>query len=156
MESELIISLFGNNLVSIHHIGSTSVPDIFAKPVIDVLAVIKKIEDADKLNNNFMEKDYEPRGEYGIPGRRYFVKKESANSNKIHLHTFGESDTNKIEQYLAFRDYLINNPEAAAEYSKLKISLAEKFSDDSESYQKGKDNFIKDIERKAMGRTIPA
>ena len=70
-EAALLRPVFGDNLVAMHHIGSTAIPGIHAKPVIDMLPVVKDIAAVDSLNPQMEALGYEPMGEYGIPGRRF-------------------------------------------------------------------------------------
>ena len=79
-EANLILTILGDELLEIHHIGSTAIPGIFAKPVIDILPVVRSIENVNGYNPQFVEVGYEPRGEYGLPGRRYFSKDEGEES----------------------------------------------------------------------------
>lgn len=149
-EKILLIPLFRNNFISIHHIGSTSIPEIYAKPIIDMLAVVKDIEKVNGLNDNFIGAGYTPRGEFGIPGRRYFVKSLERKNRTHHLHVFAKSDEENILRHISFRDYLMSFPDSAKEYSELKISLAKKFAFDGNSYQDGKESFIKKIQKQAI------
>src|SRR5690606_34402490 len=111
----IIKPLFGDNAVACHHIGSTAIPDIPAKPVIDIVMVVKNIDEVDKLNAAMEAWGYHPMGEYGIPRRRYFWKEGHA----VHLHCF-EEDSAEIEKYLMLRDYLIAHPQDAEKYGKKK------------------------------------
>lgn len=78
IEAEKLKRIFGENITAIYHIGSTSVSGLKAKPIIDIMPVVKDIELVDQLNEKMQELSYEPMGEFGIPGRRYFRKgKES-------------------------------------------------------------------------------
>lgn len=145
-EANKIKKIFGKELIDIYHIGSTAIPGIKAKPVIDILVVVKRIEKVDNYNDKMVRLGYEPMGEFGIKDRRFFMK--GGNNRTHHVHVF-ELGNNEIERHLNFRDYLIANPEDARRYSKLKEELAEKYRYDIESYVKGKDGLIKEIDRKA-------
>ena len=67
----------GPSMVAIHHIGSTAVPGMVAKPVLDIMPVVQDIRDLDDIEPAIARLGYEPRGEHGIPGRRYFVKESN-------------------------------------------------------------------------------
>ncbi|MEW6227468.1 MAG: GrpB family protein [Bacillota bacterium] len=71
-EAERLRAVFGREVVYIHHIGSTAVPGLAAKPIVDILPVVRDIDAADRLNGNMETLGYEPMGEFGLPGRRYF------------------------------------------------------------------------------------
>lgn len=69
-ESNNIKRILGDELHSIHHIGSTSIPHISAKPIIDIMPIVNNIDNVDKYNHDFEELDYDVHGEYGIVNRR--------------------------------------------------------------------------------------
>ena len=71
-EAERIKEILGDEAIEIYHIGSTSVEGLSAKPIIDIMPVVKDISRIDKLNPAFEALGYECMGEFGIPGRRYF------------------------------------------------------------------------------------
>lgn len=139
--------LFQPILVSIHHIGSTSIPGMAAKPTIDILIVISQVEMVDTFNELMAKADYQIEGEYGIKGRRYFWKYPG--NHKFHIHIFERNDVN-IVRHLAFKAYLIENKKRAKEYSELKKFLAEKHNQSIEEYMQGKDSLIKKIEKEAL------
>jgi GrpB-like predicted nucleotidyltransferase (UPF0157 family) len=149
-EEAVLRPVFGGIWVRAHHIGSTSIPGIPAKPIIDILLEVTSIEAVDPLNEKMAELGYRPKGEYGIPGRRYFPKGES-DSRTHHLHVFGAGHP-RVRDHLEFRDYLIAHPDEADEYGRLKERLAEEFRHDIEGYMAGKDGFIKDVIAKAGRR----
>ncbi len=146
-EAGEISRILKTGLTAIHHIGSTAIPGIAAKPTIDILAEVRDIEAIDLRNNNLEDLGYTPMGEYGISGRRYFFK-TSGEKHAFHLHIFQEGHP-EIERHLLFRDYLRAHPEEAREYAELKLQLASRFPEDIISYINGKDAFIKAIDRKA-------
>ena len=113
-EAGLVRSVLGNTAIAIHHIGSTAVAGLPAKPIIDMLFEVAVLQQLDGFNNTMVGIGYEPMGEFGIPGRRYFRK---GGDNRIHqIHAFASGDFN-LTRHLAFRDYLRTNPAAAAEYA---------------------------------------
>ncbi|MDF3034717.1 MAG: grpB [Alphaproteobacteria bacterium] len=139
-EAAKIQAALGENCVTVHHIGSTSVPGLCAKPILDIVPVVKNIlkVDATRLE----ELGYEGRGEMGMLFRRYF-------SNRLcHLHIWEEGHA-EINKHLIFRDYLIKNPDEAKRYENLKLRLAEAFPNDRPSYTLSKDSLIKEILHKA-------
>ncbi|MBW4506734.1 MAG: GrpB family protein [Scytonematopsis contorta HA4267-MV1] len=147
-ESKLVIAALGNNLITIHHIGSTSIPGIYAKPIIDMLAEVSNIELVDECNSQMIALGYEVMGEFGIPGRRYF-RKDINDVRTHHVHTF-QTQSPDIARHLYFRDYMIAHPEYAQQYSELKQKLARQFPEDIEGYMDGKDGFIKDMQTRAQ------
>jgi GrpB-like predicted nucleotidyltransferase (UPF0157 family) len=139
----------GDLVVAVHHIGSTSIPGIFAKPVIDILLEVYNIQTLDARSAALVELGYEAKGEFGIPGRRYF-RRDSAMETRTHqIHAF-EAGNPGNERHLAFRDYMIAHPAIAQQYSLLKQQLAAAHPEDIEAYMAGKDSFIKEHEAKAI------
>lgn len=149
-EATLLRSLFGDLLAAIHHIGSTSVPGLASKPIIDIMGEAVDLERIDSFDARMQALGYMPRGEYGIPGRRYFPKGTPIHHTH-HLHIFA-AETRLVREHLAFRDYLAAHPDTAGEYAALKESLAEKHGTDLEAYTDGKAAFISGVVSRALGR----
>jgi GrpB-like predicted nucleotidyltransferase (UPF0157 family) len=147
-ESKHVAAALGDNVIAIHHIGSTAIPDIYAKPIIDLLVEVKDIHGVDERSSAMESIGYEVMGEYGISGRRYFRRNNSEGIRTHHIHAF-ESGLAEIERHLAFRDYLIAHPKDAQRYSELKRQLGKEHADDIEAYMDGKDAFIKEMDHKA-------
>ena len=116
------MNIFGANLVGIHHIGSTAVPDLLAKPIIDLMAEVRNLRACDDVTKAMTIFGYEAMGTNGIAGRRYFRKFDKDRRRTHHLHVFGQGSEH-LERHLAFRDYLIAHPEEAKQYSALKQRL---------------------------------
>ena len=130
-------------LIAIHHIGSTSVPGLAAKPTIDILAVVRCLNELDTRNDAMIDLGYEPRGEFGIVGRRFFAKGSDA-CHTHHLHAY-EAGHPEIEAHLDFRDYLGVHPDQALIYVELKAKLAERHRNDIEAYIEGKAPLVREI-----------
>ncbi len=143
-----LAAALGENVVAIHHIGSTAIPDIFAKPIIDILVEVRDITKVAGQSAAMELLGYEVMGEYGIPGRRYFRKDNREGIRTHHIHTF-EVGTAEALRHLAFRDYMIAHSAAAQSYSELKRKLAEKYPQNTDEYINGKDSFIKEIDQRA-------
>ncbi len=84
LEKDRLKHLFGDLVVEVYHIGSTAIPNIYAKPIIDILIEVKNIEKVDKFNSGMKQLGYIPKGEYGIPGRRFFYKGNRNGKNPSH------------------------------------------------------------------------
>ncbi|MEG5057449.1 GrpB family protein [Microcoleus sp. A2-C5] len=147
-ESRQIALALTENVVAIHHIGSTAIPQIHSKPIIDMLVEVKDITKLDPQTSAMEALGYEAMGEFGISGRRFFRKGNEAGIRTHHIHAF-EVNSAHIERHLAFRDYMIFHPEDAQQYSKLKQELAYKYSDNIQGYMDGKDGFIQAMDLKA-------
>ncbi len=146
-ESIAIAHTLGKNTIAVHHIGSTAIPGIYAKPIVDFLVEVREIAIVDPFNSAMQTLGYEAMGEFGIPGRRYF-RKDINGVRTHHVHTF-EIGSPQIDRHLNFRDYMIAHSEEAKRYSDLKRDLAKQFPTDIEGYMDGKDAFIKAIDQKA-------
>jgi GrpB-like predicted nucleotidyltransferase (UPF0157 family) len=147
-EAQRLRAVFGEDLVEVHHVGSTAVPGLAAKPIIDILPVVRDINLVDALNGALAGLGYTARGEFGLPGRRYFTRDE--NGVRTHnVHVYGSGDP-EIERHLAFRDYMAAHPEEARAYGRLKEELARRFPTDLEAYMDGKDAFVQKRERRAL------
>jgi GrpB-like predicted nucleotidyltransferase (UPF0157 family) len=147
-ESNRVRDALGENVVAVHHIGSTAILRIYAKPIIDLLVETKDITKVDGQDTSMESLGYEVMGEFGISGRRYFRKdnQEGIRTHHIHIFTVG---SDQVKRHLAFRDYMIAHPENAQNYSELKRSLARKYPTNIDGYMDGKDEFIRDIDKKA-------
>lgn len=140
--------VLGRNLVALFHIGSTSVPGLKAKPIIDILPVVHDIALLDTQTDAFRELGYKAKGEFGIPGRRYFQK---GGANRTHqIHAFQYDNTHAILRHVAFRDYLRTHPAVCDAYATLKARLAEQHPEDIGAYCDGKDDFVKREEANAL------
>ncbi len=149
-ESKQVTSALGENVVLIHHMGSTAIPNIYAKPVIDLLVEVNDITQVDEHSSEMEAVGYEAMGEFGIPGRRFFRKDNKAGVRTHHVHAF-EAASPEIERHLAFRDYMMAHPEDAQRYSELKRALVKKLHEsDIDGYMDGKDGFIKEMEKRAV------
>ncbi len=150
-ESKLISSKINKFLIGIQHIGSTAIPGIAAKPIIDIAVAIDSLSNVEKIIKLLHELGFQYRGEQGIPGRHLFVKGDEENRTH-HLHVV-ENDHHEWKTHILFRDYLKSNSKVAKEYSNLKIELAKKYEFDREKYTEGKSEFIQKIIEKA-GSTL--
>lgn len=146
-ERHSLEAVLGSVALKVHHIGSTSVPGLAAKPVIDILIEVTRLEALDALNGSMQGLGYEPRGELGIPGRRYYSKGGNARTHQVHAFIGGDPH---IHRHLAFREYLRNHPDVANEYARLKKEVAASCNHDIVRYMDGKDAWIKAALAKAL------
>lgn len=146
-EAKKLQQIFKTEMIDIHHIGSTSVPQLKAKPILDIMPVVKDINIVDKYNGDMRSIGYEPKGENGIPERRYFEKGGDNRSHHVHIYQIGNDE---IKRHLAFRDYLRERPVEKKNYGEVKVKLAKQFPYDIKSYINGKDHLIKEIEAKSL------
>lgn len=147
-EKALIRRILGDDAVAVYHIGSTSVPGLAAKPVIDIMVAVKSLAAADEASGLFAAAGYEWMGEYGIPGRRYLRKGGDERTHQIHI--FQADDSGSIIRHLAFRSYLEAHAGVRDEYARLKKELAARHPYDIDGYCDGKDGFVRGIEADAV------
>ncbi|WP_338728244.1 GrpB family protein [Haladaptatus sp. DJG-WS-42] len=148
-ETTDIRDAIGDHIERVEHIGSTAVPNLPAKPIIDMLAGVASLEDAVECIEPLEKLGYEyvPSFEDVMPERRYF-RKTVGGTRTHHLHMV-ETGREFWTRHLAFRNYLREHPAIADEYAALKRDLAEIHRNDIGAYTDGKDEFIHRIEREA-------
>lgn len=147
LESEQLKIKLGTIIYKIHHIGSTSVPGLKAKPIIDILLEVSSLAALDAKSVDMESLGYEVKGELGILGRRYFRKGGDHRTHQIHAFLVGDSN---LHRHLVFRDYLIAHPAVADEYAELKSDIAARCNDDIEQYCDEKDTFVQLHEQRAL------
>jgi GrpB-like predicted nucleotidyltransferase (UPF0157 family) len=149
-ESDRIAAFLGENLVRIEHIGSTSVPDLYAKPIVDLMPLVRHIEEVDPLETSLEAAGYNWYGEYGLPERRYLNRDDELGTRRIaNIHIFA-IDNPGVDRHLAFRDYLRAHPQLIAEYAELKLRCATHNSENIDGYSNCKDPWIKLVEVAAL------
>jgi GrpB-like predicted nucleotidyltransferase (UPF0157 family) len=147
-EESAISEALSDLSIQLHHIGSTAIPGIVAKPVIDMLGIVPAVEELDVRARRLAALGYEALGEFGIPGRRYFRKNAPGGVRTHQLHAFAVGSP-EIQRHLDFRDYLRAFPVEAAAYAALKQDLAGRCGNDMHAYSDGKTAFIRAVERRA-------
>ncbi|REB07320.1 GrpB family protein [Sporosarcina sp. BI001-red] len=145
-EAEFLTCIFGDEVVKFEHFGSTAVPVMKAKPVIDMMCLVKDIEKIDLFNTQLQLLGYDVAGEWGIPGRRLFRKGGDDRTHHIHVYPYNHS---QIRRHLVFRDYLRTHPDEVKRYTCFKERLADQY-DDTALYSKAKKPFVKEMEERAL------
>jgi len=130
----------GERIVCVEHVGSTAIPGMAAKPIIDVQPGLRAFEDGFACIQPLERLGYLSRGEWGMPGRHYFVR-DHADGLREHVHMLAMNSERWHEMPL-FRDYLIAHPEEARAYETLKRDLAEQFKLDRDQYTNAKAAFV--------------
>jgi GrpB-like predicted nucleotidyltransferase (UPF0157 family) len=142
---ELMLRLSPYGVKEVEHVGSTSIRDLPAKPIIDVMAMIPSFDEVEEIAGKLAEDDwhYVPVELDERPWRRFFIKVEH-DRRVAHLHLMMEGEP-RWEQQRLFRDRLNGNPTLRKEYAELKKRLATQFPDDREAYSDGKAAFIERV-----------
>ncbi len=149
VEAARVRDALGDCVVAVHHIGSTSVPGLHAKPLIDMLVEATSPVEVDARNGAMAALGYEAVGEFGLPGRRFFRKDDADGDRTHHVHAY-TAGNDEVKRHLAFRDFLRAHPDWSTRYGELKQRLARQHPDDIEAYMDGKDAFIQDAEARAL------
>jgi GrpB-like predicted nucleotidyltransferase (UPF0157 family) len=149
-EKDRILGAIGHLVVAIEHIGSTAVPGLGAKRIIDIMGAVRQLADAEECIGPLQRIGYEYVPEYNeiIPERRYFHK-GPAEARTHHLHMVGLT-SDFWERHLLFRDFLRTHPEEAQRYYELKKELAARFRSDREGYNDAKSSFIESVVAEAQ------
>ena len=127
---------------TIEHVGSTSVPGLAAKPIIDMDIVVQHMADIPAIIAVLATLGYVHRGDMGIVGREAFRAPADLPAHHLYL---GHGDAPSIRNHLLLRDYLRQHPQAVIAYTQLKRDLATRYGDDIDAYVEGKSQFIADI-----------
>ena len=148
-EAAAILAACEALVVEMHHVGSTAVLGLAAKPILDIMPVAAGAAEALEAVSPMTALGYRYRGENGILGRCYFEKAvEGWTVAHVHMFPVGHP---AIRPHLAFRDYLRTHPEAARDYEHLKRDLAARHRHDREAYTDAKAAFIEGIIATALG-----
>ncbi len=131
----------GDWALAIEHVGSTAIPNMPSKPILDIAIGIRDFDQAFDTIPLMSELGYNFRGEVGVPRRHFFIL---GRPRTHHVHMI-EFDGSAWQKRIGFRDFLRENPVKAKEYADLKKSLAEQFPKDISSYSAGKTEFIDSI-----------
>lgn len=137
-EESKIKDLLGKEVIEIHHVGSTSIPGIMAKPLMSILITVKDLETAKKWAPKLAEHGYHIRED---DERHLLYAKGPDHSRSHHLH-IAPTGSEYALVTLMFRDYLRTHPDVAKEYEKLKLELAKKFANNRPEYGRQKADFI--------------
>ncbi|TFJ89938.1 GrpB family protein [Lentibacillus salicampi] len=141
LEKGRIQEKIGKYILAIHHIGSTAVEGLSAKPIIDIAVEIKEFNDGKHCVSLLESLGYSYKGTNILPDRHYFNKGEPR-THQIHMY---QSGNRFLMEQLKFRDYLRNNDKARMEYQELKMNLSKANKNDKHKYADEKTDFVKSI-----------
>lgn len=143
------LRVLGPILVAVHHIGSTSVPGLAAKPIVDLMPLVTDLADLDRQRSRVETLGYVWHGEFGISGRRYCTLSDVAGARIAQLHFF-EEDSPCVAAHIAFRDYLRAHSEVASAYEREKQRARDLYPNDSHAYTDEKAAWIRVTVAKAL------
>lgn len=150
-EAMQLQAAIGSHVLDIQHVGSTAIPGIPAKPILDIAVAVANLEAAVLCVQPLVALGYLYHGEAGVPGRYFFTK---GDPRTCHLHMNAITSVDWRQQ-IAFRDYLRQHPAEAQAYAALKLRLADLFATDRSAYTASKAAFIADILQKALASGYP-
>lgn len=150
--AEQLRAILGDLLLKVHHIGSTAIPNMPAKPTIDLLGIVSDLKQVERTEPRLILNGWQPRGENGIPGRLYFRKGSDAHHTH-HLHIYAQGDETgrrQIRRQLAFVAWLTDHPEDAQRYANLKRDLAAQYTWEPVAYTDAKGPLVEEILARAL------
>ncbi|MDE2990281.1 MAG: GrpB family protein [Chloroflexota bacterium] len=138
----------GQHILRIEHAGSTSIPGMAGKPTVDILVGVQDWDEARVTFGPLANIWWEFRGERGMPRRHLFrrLNPEGRRTHQLHMLEVAHSAWDAM---LLFRDYVRSHPDAAAEYQRLKLDLAQRFPNSRGAYTAGKEAFVMGVLAKA-------
>ena len=145
-------AVLGPLALAIEHVGSTAVPGLPAKPIIDIDVVVIGQSEVTMAIERLSSAGYTHVGDLGVIGREAFESPEG--SLEHHLYVCSQ-DSRELHRHLAFRDYLRSHPKTAREYATLKRELAVKFKNDREAYADAKTSFVEQVLKDAESTDGP-
>jgi len=146
-EERVLRASIGTYVMDIQHVGSTAIPGLEAKPIIDIAVAVRQLEDVEECVKPLECLGYEYRADERHPRRFCFAKGDP--SRRTHYVHIVEWNSDSWKGYIRFRDYLRQHKEAAEEYARLKRELARKSRGNRDLYTPGKAEFIESVLRMA-------
>ncbi len=140
--------ILGDVIIEIHHLGSTSIPGMFAKPNIDIYILATSLDAVRDHTEQIQTAGFTARGDYSNIGEEYFTLDSPSGERIASIHIFEGTDA-VFRPYKNFRDYLIAHPKEKERYISLKQDLYKKYADDYPAYDEGKKALIQELVDKA-------
>lgn len=148
-EKENLLKIYQNRISQIDHVGSTSIPNIKSKPIIDILIQTDDLNDFIQFTENNVEGQTYTIKKEPTMGGDYLIRKEEDGKVKAFIHVYQTGDMNGITSIM-FRDYIISHEDEKKRYEALKMELYKKYKNDRKKYTYGKDQYIKGVIQKAL------
>lgn len=142
-EEKRLKELIGDYIISIEHVGSTSIPNLKSKPIIDIAITVNKLDDALKFSELLDDNGYDFRYDGGIE-KEYLVRKGTPDNRTHYIHIV-EKDSERLNNLILFRNYMLKHPEEVINYQNLKEHLASIYSDNRKMYTSSKNEYIQNI-----------
>ncbi|ERI92381.1 hypothetical protein HMPREF1982_02363 [Clostridiales bacterium oral taxon 876 str. F0540] len=139
--------VLGDSIITIEHVGSTSVEGLSAKPIIDIDIIIKSYDDFKEVKSRLENFGYYHEGDLGISGREAFGYVEKEDFMTHHIYVCPQ-DSVELKRHIVFRDYLRTHKEDRDKYSEIKLYAAKMYPTDIDSYIETKSPYINEIYKK--------
>ena len=152
-EKKELLKIYKERILSIDHVGSTSIKNIKSKPIIDILIQTDDLEDFKKFTESHVEGELYTVKKEPTMGGDYLIRKEEDGKVKAFIHVYKTGDMNGISSII-FRDYMNLHKDEAKRYESLKTELYEKYKDNRKEYTLVKDKYIKEIIDKAIKESL--
>jgi len=152
-EKKELLQIYKERILSIDHVGSTSIKNIKSKPIIDILIQTDDLEDFIRFTESNVEGETYTVKKEPTMGGDYLIRKEEDGKVKSFIHVYKTGDMNGITSIM-FRDYMNSHKDEAKRYEALKTELYEKYKDNRKEYTLGKDKYIKEIIDKAIKESL--
>lgn len=149
-EASVLHAALGPTLLTVHHVGSTAIPGLRAKPILDLLPVVRSLDEIEVGRKDLEQVGYEWWGEFGLHGRRYATRTDAVTGRRLiqlHCYVAGAPD---IERHVAFRDYLRTKPDLVVAYEREKARCRALHPDNSHAYGACKSAWIDAVEAAAL------
>ncbi len=143
-ERHLLQRHIGHLALDIQHVGSTAVPDLDAKPILDIAVTVDSVYVVPRLVGPLCRAGYADRGDKGRDGGHLFVKESAPEVRTHHVHVVAVDDP-QWREYLLFRDALRDDEALRARYAAFKRDLQERYPDDRSAYTAEKRTFVRDV-----------
>ena len=150
-EEKSLLNILGKDILDIQHVGSTSIPGVKSKPIIDIAVGVKSLKIGKKFIGPLKKMGYECKGNAGVRGRLFFANGNE--NNRTHYLHIEKLNSRNWKNHIIFRDYLCKHKKAVKEYNILKEKLAKKFKNDRDQYTAKKEFFIKKIINKCQEKS---
>jgi GrpB-like predicted nucleotidyltransferase (UPF0157 family) len=141
-----VVTALGDLVISVEHVGSTAVPGLAAKPIIDTDVVVPAVADIPEAIRRLAILGYVHRGDLGIAGREAFTS--PAGKPRHHLYVCA-LDSEELRRHRSFRDHLLTHPDDARAYAALKKAAASRFAEDRVAYNEAKTRFVEAVLQRA-------
>jgi GrpB-like predicted nucleotidyltransferase (UPF0157 family) len=141
-----VVAALGDLVVIVEHVGSTAVPGLAAKPIIDMDVVVPSVTDIPEAIVRLAILGYVHRGDLGIHGREAFISPAGKPRHHLYVCALGSDE---LHRHRSFRDYLLTHPDDARAYAALKKAAALRFGEDRAAYNEAKTRFVEAVLQRA-------